>query len=168
MKIDASFQHDLFLGPREPGDVEARARGLAFLLDAPTVERAGGLRIDFVEGPAGGFKMTNPNEPPKVKALSATELKAMLDRREVVLFDVRPESERALASISGARPLDAAGQAHLDGLARDTPIAFHCHHGMRSQQAAARWLREGFRHVFNLTGGIEEWSRTVDPSVPRY
>lgn len=93
--------------------------------------------------------------------LSAPELKSMLDRREVILFDVRPENERALATIAGARPLDTAGQEYLLRLDRDAPIAFHCHHGIRSQAATQQLLHEGFGHVYNLKGGI-------DASVPRY
>ena len=108
------------------------------------------------------------NEPPKVMQLSAAELEAMLDQGEIILFDVRPQHERALAAIAGARPLDAAGQEYLLGLDRDAPIAFSCHHGIRSQAAAQQLLHEGFRHVYNLKGGIDAWSLTVDASVPRY
>ena len=49
-----------------------------------------------------------------------------------------------------------------------TAIALHCHHGVRSRAAAEQLLREGFTNVYNLEGGIEAWSREVDPSVPRY
>ncbi len=168
LTIGPSFQHDLFLGAREPGDVEVHAKGLTLLLDPPSVRRATGLRIDYVTQPANGFKLTNPNEPPKVKPLAPAELKAMLDGGKVVLFDVRPESERAIASIAGARALDSGGQDYLRTLPPETPIAFHCHHGVRSQQAALQAIREGFRNVFNASGGIDEWSRTVDSTVPRY
>ena len=108
------------------------------------------------------------NEPPKVMQLSAAELEAMLDQGEIILFDVRPQHERALAAIAGARPLDASGQEYLLGPDRDTPIAFCCHHGIRSQAAAQQMLHEGFRHVYNLKGGIDAWSLTIDASVPRY
>ena len=50
----------------------------------------------------------------------------------------------------------------------DTPIVFQCHHGMRSQGAAQYFQKAGFRRLYNLSGGIEEWSRLVDPTVPRY
>ena len=168
LEIDGKFQHELFFGPREVGDVEVRVGGLTLLVDPSSARRADGIRIDFVEGPAGGFKIQNPNEPPTVKQLTAPELKAMLDRGEVVLFDVRPENERALASIAAARSLDAAGQQHLFALDRTTPIALHCHHGIRSQNAAEQLLREGFRTVYNLKGGIDAWAQSVDPSVGRY
>ncbi len=43
-----------------------------------------------------------------------------------------------------------------------------CHSGVRSM-AVARYLQdEGFAQVFNLAGGIDAWSREVDPTVPRY
>jgi len=168
LKIDPPFHYDLFLGPPEPGDIEARAGDLTFLLDLPSARRAVDVHIDFVGGAEGGFKISQPNEPPKVKQVTATELKAMLDRGEVILFDVRPAGERALASIAAARSLDAAGQAYLKALDRGTPVAFHCHHGVRSLEAARQVLGEDFRNVYNLKGGIDAWSETVDPSVPRY
>ncbi len=168
LSIDSRFEHDLFVGPREAGDIEVQAEGLTLLLDAPSARRANGLSIEFIEGAHGGFKLTNPNAPPKVKPLTAPELKARLDRGEIELFDVRPDAERAIASIAQARSLDAAGQAHLFALDRNAAIAFHCHHGVRSQGAAEQLLGEGFRNVYNLTGGIAAWSELVDPTVPRY
>jgi rhodanese-related sulfurtransferase len=31
------------------------------------------------------------------------------------------------------------------------------------------WLRnQGFDHVQSLAGGIDAWSRTIDPAIPRY
>lgn len=111
------------------------------------------------------INIDNADEPLQLDAL---ELKAMLDRREITLFDVRPEDERAIAVISAASALDAAGLAYLLGLDRNTPIALHCHHGIRSHEAAQQLLREGFRHVYNLIGGIDAWSQTVDSSIQRY
>jgi len=168
LQIDQQFQYDLFFGPREAGDIEARGTAVPLVLDRASARRANGLHIDFIAGANGGFKLENPNEPPKVKELTAADAKAMLDRGELTLFDVRPENERALAKIGIARSLDPAGQEYLLGLERDTPIAFHCHHGSRSRAVAEQMLRQGFTKVYNLRGGIEAWSATVDPSVPRY
>jgi monothiol glutaredoxin len=93
----------------------------------------------------------------------------MMDREEAFeLIDVRTPDERAFASIDGSRLLDR--QVHDDLLtrARDTSIVFQCHHGMRSQAAAEYFSRHGFTKLFNLAGGIDAWSRDVDPAVPRY
>ena len=168
LKIDSRFQNDLYFAPREPQTIELVVRGLTLYLDAPSARRADGLRIDFVGGAEAGFKLENPNQPASVKQLSPAELKGMLERGAVELFDVRPEHERALASLAAARPLDQAGQEYLFSLDRNAPIAFLCHHGMRSQSAAEQVIGEGFRNVYNVRGGIHAWSETVDSTVPRY
>ncbi len=168
LKIDAAFQNDLYFAVREPNTLELSVSGLTLFLDAGSARRADGMSIDFVDGESAGFKIENPNQPATVKQLSPPELKAMLDRGAITLFDVRPDHERALANIPVARSLDEAGQEYLFALDRNAPIAFICHHGMRSQNAAQQVLGEGFRNVYNLRGGIHAWSETVDPSVPRY
>jgi monothiol glutaredoxin len=113
LQIDAQFQYDLFFGPRGPEDTEVRTDGLPLLLDRTSLPLANGVSIDFIDGAGGGFKVQSPNEPPKVKELSAPETKAMLDRGELTLFDVRPESERSIAKNDVARSLDAAAHAYL-------------------------------------------------------
>ncbi|XYH95195.1 Grx4 family monothiol glutaredoxin [Sorangium sp. So ce1128] len=169
IEIDPSYSYGLYFGSRQAGDVEVHAGGAVFLLDRASARRAEGLSIDFVDGPSGGFKLESPNEPPKVKQLSPTALKAMLDSGEALeLFDVRTTQERALAKIEGARLLDQEGQRYLETLPKETRIVFHCHHGGRSQAAAEHYLAKGFRNLYNLEGGIDAWSHRVDPSVPRY
>jgi len=106
---------------------------------------------------------------PRVRQISALDLKAMLDAGHPFEFvDVRTPDEQAIASIAGARLLDKAYGDHLLSLGRDTPLVFQCHHGIRSQSAAEYCIREGFTNVCNLVGGIDAWSLTVDPTVPRY
>lgn len=56
----------------------------------------------------------------------------------------------------------------LNELPQDRTIACLCHHGMRSQQVAAFLLNRGFENVINIAGGIDAWSREVDPSVAAY
>ncbi len=82
--------------------------------------------------------------------------------------DVRTDWEREAATIAGARLLDQAYHDHLIAGDRDTPMVFQCHHGIRSQSAAEYFLGHGFRRLYNLSGGIDAWSKQVDPSVPLY
>jgi monothiol glutaredoxin len=169
LEIDPDFNCDLHFAPRAEGDVETRSGDVVLYVERASAVRADGVVIDYVEAPGGmAFKIDNPNAPPRVKRLTPKALKAMLDRGEVELFDVRPGDERAKAAIAQARSLDAEGQKFLFSLGKETPIALHCHHGVRSRAAAEQLLREGFTNVYNLEGGIEAWSRDVDPSVPRY
>jgi len=112
---------------------------------------------------------TAQTPPGRIQQLSAPELKAMIDSGAVFEFvDVRTPHERELACIKGTRLLDQPYLDYLLTLDRDTPIVFQCHHGIRSQSAAEYCLGQGFRHLYNLSGGIDAWSRTVDPSVPLY
>ncbi len=109
------------------------------------------------------------NAPPRFRQLSAPELKALMDDgTSFELVDVRTDHERTLAKIDGSRLLDQSYHDALCRLDRSTPIVFQCHHGIRSQHAAEYFSREGFRHLYNLRGGIDAWSQFVDPSVPRY
>lgn len=162
--------HEMVFDNQHPADIAVVAGGVTLLFDRASAKLAKGLRIDYVEASdGGGFQIDNPNAPASVKPLTAKELKAKLDAGEALrLYDVRTPQERATASIKGAVHLDEAAQAELLGLPKDTVLVFHCHHGMRSQAAAESFLQKGFRRVFNLTGGIDAWSQTVDPSVRRY
>ena len=104
-----------------------------------------------------------------IQQLSAPELKAMIDAGEAFeLVDVRTDWERETAQIGGSRLLDQAYHDHLLTLDKATTLVFQCHHGIRSQAAAEYCVEKGFRNVYNLVGGIDAWSVTVDRSVPRY
>jgi monothiol glutaredoxin len=109
------------------------------------------------------------HQPASIRQLSAPDLKAMIDAGlPFELVDVRTEDERAIARIEGSCLLDQACHDRLLGLDRNTAIVFQCHHGIRSQSAAEYFLREGFRQLYNLQGGIDAWSQLVDGAVPRY
>lgn len=86
-----------------------------------------------------------------------------------VLLDVRTPGELARASVDGAVAIPMNEIARRVGeLDPERPVIVMCHHGVRSMQVAL-WLdHRGFESVANLLGGIDGWSRTVDPSIPRY
>jgi monothiol glutaredoxin len=169
LEINPDFEHALSIDEPEANDFRVDAGGIVVLIDPDSAARAQGVRIDFEDGEQGGFRVDNPNEPAKVRPLSAAALKSMIDAGErFEFYDVRTPEERQLAAIGGAKLLDDAAMRGIEDLDKDTPLVFHCHHGGRSQAAAERFLQQGFRRVYNLTGGIDAWSTTVDPSVPRY
>jgi rhodanese-related sulfurtransferase len=43
-----------------------------------------------------------------------------------------------------------------------------CHHDSRSAQVTAWLAQQGWKNVFNVSGGIDEYARAVDPSVGFY
>jgi len=168
LAVSPTFEHDLYFAPPEPTDVLVDIGGLTLHVARSSVARARDLRIGYIDGANAGFKIDNPNQPPSVVELSPTDAKAMLDRGELRLFDVRPESEAALARIPQGRILDDEAADQIRSLDRETPIAFYCHHGMRSRSVAESVLQEGFKKVYNVRGGIDAWSLTVDATIPRY
>ena len=72
------------------------------------------------------------------------------------------------ASIANAQPMNAALMEQLESMPKDTALAFICHTGQRSQVAAEHFRRQGFSAVHNVTGGIDAWSKEIDPTVPTY
>jgi monothiol glutaredoxin len=169
LSIDAAFQNDLYFGPKQANDIVITSNGITLAMDPATAKRANGVKIDFVQGPGGaGFKIENPNEPPRVKGLRPEDVRDMLQKGEKLHFvDVRTEQERAIAKVDAARLLDAEYARELAALPTDSKLVFMCHHGVRSQNAAQEFVDRGFTNVWNVVGGIEAWS-AMDPSVPRY
>ena len=170
--IDAAFQHSLSLGPRAGHEVAAESNGITLLFDRDSASRANGLTIDAVDqGGRKALAVDNPNAPKaaEVNQLSVGELRALMDAgAELHLYDVRTPDEHRTARIAGAELVDAQVAAQIEKLPRDARIVFHCHHGGRSQAAAEHFAALGFTNVHNLAGGIDAWSREIDPSVPRY
>ncbi|MCK6529516.1 Grx4 family monothiol glutaredoxin [Myxococcota bacterium] len=167
--VDARFQVGLELDTPRPGDFEVQANGVKLLVDRGSARRADGIAIDFRTSPMGrGFVIDNPNRI-QVRSITPAELKERMDRGDTPrILDVRGADERAIARIEGSRLLDAAEAREVEGLPKDAFLVFVCHTGVRSQDAAERFASRGFRNTYNLTGGIDAWSREVDPSVPRY
>ena len=60
-----------------------------------------------------------------------------------------------------------AGLEAIDALPKDTALAFLCHHGNRSAQAAEHFRQQGFREVYNIAGGIDAWA-DVEQGVAKY
>jgi len=100
----------------------------------------------------------------------AEALKRRLDRGErIFILDVREPEEVAFAAFPRATHIPMGDiPSRLSELDPDRETVVVCHHGVRSAQVAAYLARMGFERVYNLVGGIDAWSSTVAPDVPRY
>ena len=93
--------------------------------------------------------------------------------RPLVLY-VREPSELQRASIQAGPDFDLVHipmgviPPRLNELDPTRPVACMCHHGGRSARVAAFLEYQGFKHVANISGGINAWSMQVDPTIPRY
>jgi monothiol glutaredoxin len=171
LQIDASFRYEFAIADAPgPRDVTVTTEGIRLVFDPASARRAHGMTMDFVSGPRGsGLVVDNPNEPPRVMPLTVEELhRWRTEGRPHHLFDVRTDDEWRIAHLEGSILLNEAGEAVLRALPPEAPLVVICHHGVRSQHAAEHLLAQGWRHVYNLVGGIDAWSHRVDPSVPTY
>lgn len=87
------------------------------------------------------------------------------------LLDVREPFEREIAIIDMEDvehiPLGQIGE-RMEELPRDKKLVVHCKSGGRSAKAVGLLREAGFDDVWNVTGGINAWSKEIDPGVALY
>ncbi|RMD73776.1 MAG: rhodanese-like domain-containing protein [Bacteroidetes bacterium] len=89
-----------------------------------------------------------------------------MQRPGVVLLDVRRPDEFAMGHLPGARNLDYLGEPFIDELEQldpDKTYLVYCNSGRRSLRTCVLMKNGGFRHVFNLDGGLRGWLASDHP-----
>lgn len=105
--------------------------------------------------------------------ITVTELADRLSEKNLQLIDVREPEELAIAQLVGFVNLPLSEFVLWSNEIRsrfnaDAETIVLCHHGIRSAQMCSWLHQQGFSHVRNVVGGIEEYAARVDGSVPRY
>ncbi|MFZ1023617.1 MAG: molybdopterin-synthase adenylyltransferase MoeB [Thermoplasmata archaeon] len=108
--------------------------------------------------------------PSGLPEITPEELKARIDAGDApFLLDVREPQEWEIGHLPGATLIPRQQLPdRVTELARAREVVVYCKSGNRSSQATRFLIELGFNNVRNLTGGIDAWSRRIDPSVPRY
>lgn len=89
--------------------------------------------------------------------------------RPFVLLDVREPNEHELCRLPGARLIPLGELPNrLQELDPAEEIIIHCKAGGRSARALQLLLSHGFGNVCHVQGGINAWSKEIDPSIPLY
>jgi rhodanese-related sulfurtransferase len=102
--------------------------------------------------------------------IDAAEFRRRLEAgRAIRLIDVREPWEVAIARLPQALniPLNELPQ-RLQELDTKAETVVMCKSGGRSRRAAAFLVSRGFEHVANLSGGIDAWTRDIDPTLQGY
>ncbi len=103
--------------------------------------------------------------------ITVQELKEMQDKKKsYFLLDVREDFEFQISNINGTLiPLDLLPDK-LDEIEdkKDEEVIVMCRSGVRSAKAQKFLLDNGFKKVRNLKGGINQWAREIDNSLPVY
>ena len=104
-----------------------------------------------------------------IPEISIQELKDLRDKKaDILILDVRNPDEYALCNLGGQLlPMSELPQRFQE-LNPDQQIVIHCHAGGRSRRATEFLMKQGFKRVFNLRGGITAWANEIDQSMPKY
>ena len=129
--------------------------------------------IDYEEFCGGATTpLAAPLERPQVAEIDVEELRARLGSgRAPMILDVRENHEWRISNLGpyGARLLPLGRLQEIFGeLDPDVDLVIYCRTGHRSAIAVKQLASVGFNRALNLRGGINEWARRIDPSLPTY
>jgi len=102
----------------------------------------------------------------KIENVSPLEFLKLVERNDGIILDVRTAEEVAQGRISGASLLDFYDkdfERKLSLMQKDKAIYVYCRSGGRSSKAAQMMSRNGFKSIYNLTGGIGAWNEAKLP-----
>ncbi len=155
--IDAGWDAQFQVGPKEGSEIESESNGITVLMDLSSAQRARGATVDWVETVQGeGLKLDLPGAPAPVRQMTPAELQQRINSGErIMVVDVRNEADRAEKPLEFARHLDADLMAELKDGDPQLPLVFVCHVGQTSQQYAEHYRKQGYAQVYNLEGGAE-------------
>ena len=139
-------------------------------------------RVTTFDALTGGFRELSYDRDPQAAPLTGLidyelfcgirndinvdELASSFD--DVTLIDVREPWEAEIARLPGSvlLPLGSLEEV-LDAIDRSKPVVVYCHAGIRSASAVATLGTHGIP-ARSLVGGIDAWSRRIDPTMARY
>jgi rhodanese-related sulfurtransferase len=96
---------------------------------------------------------------------------------EFILLDVRELTELDHAKLTDSRlevtPMSRLAREGTKALSesaqsQDATLYVLCHHGNRSGQVTAWLAQQGWKNVFSVRGGIDEYARKIDSSIGFY
>ncbi|HEB82512.1 MAG TPA: sulfurtransferase [Gammaproteobacteria bacterium] len=106
-----------------------------------------------------------------MQEMNAQELRAHLDSCDEppLLLDVRQPWEFDICKIENSLLVPMSQiPSKIESLDRTREIVVICHHGIRSRSVGHYLEHAGFTQIINLSGGIEQWARTVDKNMTTY
>ena len=100
--------------------------------------------------------------------LSVTEFSNKVAEAGVITLDVRTPGEFMSGFIKGAKNIDFQSgnfETEIAALDKNVTYAVYCRSGNRSGQAVKVMHDAGFHNVYNLNGGVIDWSNAGMPLV---
>jgi rhodanese-related sulfurtransferase len=104
--------------------------------------------------------VTQPPEKAQYTDISVQQAKEMIDKGDVFTLDVRTQEEYNAGHIRNSTliPLQDLSK-RLNEVPRDRDILVYCKTGGRSTAASEILVNNGFTRIYNMKGGITEWTK---------
>ena len=100
--------------------------------------------------------------------LSAIEFKAMIEKGDAILLDVRTINEFRQGHLAGAITIDwyqRTFETKVAELDKEKTMLIYCRSGNRTGKTKYFLIGMGFTKVYNLEYGINDWDRNKFPFV---
>lgn len=127
------------------------------------------LMFSFVKGQnKWGFEtMVGALLTNKIDTISSEKLVEMLEQDSIVLLDSRELVEYQVSHLEGAQFIgyDAPNYEKLNTLDKSKTIVIYCSIGKRSETIGLELRKLGFSNVYNLFGGIFDWTNRGFPVI---
>jgi rhodanese-related sulfurtransferase len=91
---------------------------------------------------------------------AATFKKLIAENPAAVILDVRTPAEFKQGAIKGAINIDIMGSSFNEKIAqldKDKTYLVYCRSGNRSGSACSSMGKDGFKNIYNLSGGMMQW-----------
>ena len=103
----------------------------------------------------------NSRKEGTIQKIDRATVEAEVIGKEVQWIDVRTPQEYNAGHIDDAVNFDIKGESfveQINTLDKNQPVYLYCRRGGRSNRAAEILKSEGFKEIYDYTGGYEEWS----------
>ena len=102
------------------------------------------------------------------KSASPQEAKAMIDKGNILLVDVRTPQEWNAGHLAGSVLVDFYDpnfETNIKKVGKGKKVLVYCARGKRSASASEKMVAWGWKDVSHVTGGYEAWSAAGLPTT---
>ena len=94
------------------------------------------------------------------KQVDIHEAKGTIDKGDITLIDIRDPQSFTAGHIENAILVnDENLNTFLEKIDKNKPLICYCYHGFNSQSAATFLKQKGFKEVYSIAGGFEEFKQ---------
>lgn len=100
-----------------------------------------------------------------IPTITCQRLQNKLNTANLVLLDAREKEEYNISHLPNAvwGGFNTFDEKHLKGISKDAIVVVYCSIGYRSEKIAEQLKNMGYSKVYNLYGGIFEWTNRSYP-----